>query len=137
MAKLGTSGGVDLLPKEDRAKVDSEELERIEPLNDRLQDSLSSALQTVLRRDPGGYIANRQYMVDHGEGSRPTDISFDRFYYSLNLLVDLLQSPMNDPDRLANVDHINEHAKFAAQHGIKYLPIVGGATLGEIEAALH
>jgi len=135
MANFGTHGGIDLLDKSDRVKLDSEAAEKIEPLNDRIQDALSAALQTVLRRDPGGYVANKQFVVPI-PNSRDGDIVFDRHYYTLNLLVDMLQAPMNEPDRAANIEHIAQHGKFATSHGFKYLPIVGGATLGEIEQAL-
>jgi len=138
MAKVesGVRGGVDLLDKHDRVIPDRELAELIEPLNERIDDSLTVALQAVLRRNPGGYVSNRQYSITI-PGMRESEIVFDRFYYAIGLLVDMIASPMNDPDRLANTAHIREHAQYAASIGMKYLPIVGAATLGDIESALH
>jgi hypothetical protein len=137
MAKVqeGTHGGIDLLDPHDRIQPDREIAELVEPLNERIEDSLSAALQTVLRRDPGGYVAQKQYVIMRAD-LRDTEIVFDRFYFMLNLLVDMLPAPMNEPDRIASAAHVKEHAKYAQQSGLKYLPIIGAASLGDIEAAL-
>jgi hypothetical protein len=137
MARIreGTSGGTDLLDPQDRI-TDSERSEKIEPLNERIEDSLTAALQAVLRRDPGGYVAQKQYVIMR-ENLRDTEIVFDRFYFMLNLLVDMLPSPMSEPERVATEAHVKEHAKYAQQSDLKYLPIVGTASLSDIENALR
>ena len=127
--------GVDLLDKSDRVVQDKETAELLEPPNDRIEDSLSSALNSILRKHPGGFISQQQFAIITPE-TRDTEIVFDRYYWQLGLLVDMLAMPMNDQDKLANSAHIEEHSKFAQLNGYKYLPITGGATLGEIESAI-
>lgn len=127
--------GIDLLDKSDRLVPDKEVQELLEPLNERIEDSLTSALQSILRKNPQGFISQRQFAIIT-PGLRETEIVFDRHYWHIDLLVDMLPLPMNDQDKLANQALIDEHSRYAQEHGYKYLPITGGATLGEIENAI-
>jgi hypothetical protein len=136
MAKTSSGGGIDLLDKEDRKLPDRAIAELNEPENDRIQDTVSSALQSVLRSNPGGYVAQKQYVITQPM-MRDSEIVFDRFYWQLNLLIDMLPAPMSEPERIASKAHVAEHGKFAQSLGLKYLPIIGAATLGDIAAVLH
>ncbi|MGH7745410.1 MAG: hypothetical protein ACREQ5_11550 [Candidatus Dormibacteria bacterium] len=132
----GTHGGLDLLDRSDRVAPDSEALEKTEPLNLRLSDSLDVALAEVLHAAPGGYQRNKLYYIDNAHSSRPDDIQYDRFYFTQSLLVSFFDSPMTDAQREVVTKEKTRQADFARTQGCKYLAIVGSATLEQIAQAV-
>lgn len=131
----GNHGGYDLLDIEDRLVVDKEVEEAREPLNLRQADNFDTALADVTKTAPGGYVRHRQFQIDYSD-SRPTDLTFDRFYWEHKLLVDFLVKPANAELGVTLDKSIEEKRAFAKTRGYKYLPIVGSATAGDIKQAL-
>jgi hypothetical protein len=119
----GTFGGVDLLERK-QTSDDSEKTERIIVRN---VDLLDAAITNVLNGKPiGGYETNKLFRIPH-EFARTSDITFDRYYYSLNLLVGFyggLDGERAAKDEAEN--DIREHATYAVDHGYKFLAVIGG-----------
>lgn len=125
----------DTLDPADRPKLDAELAEAVEPLNLRGKDSLEIALAEVLKKSPGGYMTNKMYDLPLTPGnSRVQTLTFDRFYWEVNLLVDFIQKPTNEYAQADTEKAIAEKQAFAKEKGVRYLPIVGAATLAEIAA---
>jgi hypothetical protein len=132
-----TTGGIDLLDKSDRiSKIDSEVSEAMEPLNLRTSDVLDLALGEITKKNPGGYIADKQYSTPVAYSSIPEDTTFDRYYFELSLLVDFKQKPTSEAGFAELNKEIKEKKAFARKQGLRYLAILGSATYEEIAAAL-
>lgn len=135
-ATEGVHGGIDLLDADDR-KVDRDVEEATEPLNLRTADQLDNALAEVLKRPPGGHIVGFQRDVVHDGVTRPSSIRFDRFYWELNLLVMFYPEPLNEAKRAEVIKSRDEHELWAHENKHKFLAIIGGASLADIEEALN
>jgi hypothetical protein len=119
----GTFGGLAVAER----IVTSDEAEKREPLNLRSPDLLDSVLQGVLNKKPGGYQTNRTFIIPH-EFSRPTDITYDRFYFELGLLVHFFantQKQYTDHDNVQK--EVDDMRNFAREQGMRFLPIIGGS----------
>ncbi len=128
--------GFDLLDKTDRVSIDPDVKELSEPLNLRTSDPLDLVLGEILRSNPGGYISNKQYSIEVPGSSYPTDLTFDRFYWNQNLLVDFVNLPTNEYQKETVEKGIAEKRALATRQGLRYLAIVGSATFADIKAAL-
>jgi hypothetical protein len=129
----GTFGGVDLL---ERSRTSDQE-EKREPLNLRNPDLLEGALTNALGRKPGGHVTNKMFVTPH-EFSRDTDITYDRFYYELNLLVHYYSgTKQNYAESEETRKEVEEMRTYAHEHGYGFLPIIGGeVTPDQLAAAL-
>jgi len=121
---LGTFGGVDVLER----KPTSDQEEKRESLNLRNPDMLDQVLASILGRKVGGCILGKTFVIEH-ELARPTDITYDRWYYEreLNLLVSFLPSIKESmTDREGIEEQIRELREFAQDHNYRFLAICGG-----------
>jgi hypothetical protein len=129
-----TQGGIDLLDKGDR-KIDPDEAERAERQIKRNADSLDGVLLQLRGKAAGGRI--NHYMIDVAvPGSTNQQVEFDRYYYEIGLIVDMLQTPLNDFVKAENAKTITNHRMWAKKLGKRYLAIEGSATTEQIAAAL-
>lgn len=129
--------GVSLLSPEDRIVPDRELAEKLEPLNLRTADMLDLALAEVLQEAPGGFLSNKLYYVTNPLNSRPDEVMFDRFYFSRKLLVDMKPEPNGTEQRAQyEADRIKKLA-LADEYKLKYLQIVGSASLEQIAEAVR
>jgi hypothetical protein len=129
--------GIDLLDKSDRIKTDLETLETLEPANDRTADNFDLVLSEVLHADPGGCMLNKYYTIPvPGSPAYPDELVFARWYFTHDLLVDFFQTPMNEYDKATIDKEVTLKVKFAKREKVKYLPIIGAATIAEIAAAV-
>ena len=125
----------DTLDIEDRPKLDAELAEQVEPLNLRGKDSLELALAEVIKKSPGGYMTNKMFDLPLTAGnSRVQTLTFDRYYWELKLLVDFIQKPTNEFTQADVERNIAEKQALAKKQRLRYLPIIGAATLAEIAA---
>jgi hypothetical protein len=107
----------------------SEEAEKREPLNLRNPDLLDSVLQSVLKRKPGGMVTNKTFIIPQ-EYARATDITYDRFYFELNLLVHFFAATGKDyTDRESVEKEVEDMRTFALDKGFRFLPIIAGSVL--------
>ena len=137
MSKLheGNNGGISLLDKADRAVIDPELTEHLEPANEREPDQLSTALQTLLRKHPGPYVTNKMFATSN-DISRDEEIEYDRFYFELNMLVMFYPKPANEGERVDLAADLDRKTSYAKTHGFRFLPIVGQADGQQIMAVL-
>ena len=136
MAEPKVTGGKSVLDKEDRATVDKEIAEKFEKDNVRDPDQLNVALSQILGKPVGGFMSNKPFLVER-PNTRAEDLTYDRFYWEHNLLVDFFTDPQKDDvSREETFATVDEHRKYAKDHGFKYLAVVGQATAADIQQAL-
>jgi hypothetical protein len=130
------TGGTSLLDPEDKLKLDPEEAEKVENENLRDPDQLNTALSQILGKPVGGFMSNKPFLIER-PNTRAEDLTFDRFYWEHNLLVDFFTDPSKDDvSREETYKTVDEHRAFAKEHGFKYLAVVGQATAADIQQAL-
>lgn len=122
LGELSNYGGVALLDK----KMSSDVAELREPRNMRDPDALNAAMGDILGRDTQGFIIDHTFEITNPL-TRPTYVSFDRFYPEFKLLIDFFDTPR---EGVATKDEIESEIKdrktFCAERGFKYLPILDG-----------
>ncbi len=120
--KEGTFGGVSLLDEKDRTKRDSEENERD---NTRTADRLDEVLNEVTKGRFKGRIDRRMFRYTVPGVSRTQDVTYDREYIGMKLLVDFFSfASLNTTMRDEVHRDIEFKTKFATEHGYSYLTII-------------
>ena len=122
----GVFGGISVLA--DNPKRDPEEEERNEPKRFRPPDVISNLMNLAVN-DAGPGIINQQFAINE-PGLRQQDITFDRYYPKVRVLVKSFSSRINanegqerDEAMLADLD---THKQYAEDHGFTFLPVVDG-----------
>jgi len=122
IGELGNHGGVALLDN----KVSSDVAEQNEYRNMRDPDALNVAIGDILGRDTKGFIIDQTYEIINPL-TRPTYVSFDRYYPEFNLLIDFFDTPRANVATKDEIENeIKDRTVFCAERKIKYLPVLDG-----------
>lgn len=123
---LGVFGGINLISEAPRR--DPEEEERNEPRRFRPPDTISN-LMNLAAVDAGPGIINYQFSIIK-PGLRPQDITFDRYYPKIKVLVKYFSTRINanegqEKDE-AMLSDLERHKDFALEQGCTFLAVVDG-----------
>lgn len=123
---LGVFGGITLLA--DNPTRDPEEEERNEPRRFRAPDTISN-LMSMVTAEPGPGIINQQFAIDK-PGLRQQDITFDRCYPKIRVLVKYFSKRINanegQTEDKAMLADLETHREYAQEHGYTFLAVIDG-----------
>lgn len=121
--EMQVKGGVAL---QERPPQNSDDTEKYERDKARQTDQITHILFEAFAKDVGPCVMEQMFYIEV-PFSRPIDITFDRFYPNIGLLVHSFQAVrINGADDIGVNTDLAEHESYARDHGYNFLPIIDG-----------